>query len=135
MTPTETDPYLIQGKAYMEGGKMDQAIACFRQAAKLSPYPETWDEIGLYCLNEAQAEYACTAFEKAKELYPSYEHINEKLVVAYLIKGDIDKVWEYNLLCTHPIDSKQLETLCKTLKEISKSDLPPYIKNLLEALS
>lgn len=135
LSPEDADPYLVEGRAYMEGGENDKAIVCWQKATSLSPYPETWDEIGLYCLNAGQAAYACKAFEHAKELDNGYELINEKLSVAYMMAGDREKFQHYNNLSAHPVDPQKLENFYQQLKRLDKEDIAQIVSKLLDSLS
>ena len=132
--PDDSLSYLIEGRTYMEGQETDKAIACWEKATAIAPYPETWDEIGMYCLNAGQAEYACRAFEIVKEMNPTYTFIYEKLSVAYLIAGNKDKFKEYNLLSSYPVNPQKFEDFYEQLKSIDKEDMMQIVNKLLNSL-
>lgn len=54
----------------MEDGNPEQGIKQWARALKIAPYPETWNEIGLICMEINQIEYARVAFEHVKKMLP-----------------------------------------------------------------
>ena len=135
LAPKEADPYLIEGRARMEGGENDKATACWHRATQLSPYPETWNEIGLHCLSSGQAEQACQAFERVKEMDDSFEYIYDKLTIAYMMAGDFEKARHCNSLSIRPLPAKQLDSIFQQLQSMDKEEIAKIISKLLESLS
>ena len=134
LNPEEPLSYLIEGRAYMEGQETDLASAAWKKAVDLAPYPETWDEIGLYCLNAGQPRQASQAFEQTKELDPGYPHIHEKLAMSYLMAGDKEQFEHYNRLSAYPIRQERLDSFYEQLNNIDKEDMMQLINRLLRSL-
>ena len=46
--PEDVDPYLIEGRMYMEDDNFNKAIEKWATALDYAPYADTWNEIGIY---------------------------------------------------------------------------------------
>lgn len=88
LNPKDIDPYLVEGRIYMEEEEYEKGIKQWAKALEYAPYAETWHEIGLCSMEIGQLSYAKLAFERVKEMEPDYEGINEKLVSIYMLLKD-----------------------------------------------
>ncbi|MDO4163725.1 MAG: tetratricopeptide repeat protein [Bacteroides sp.] len=111
INPDDAEVDLIEGRIYMEEDNIDRAIDCWEDALDKAPYPDTWYEIGVSCLETGRMEHARTAFERVKELDPDYEGINEKLTSLYIVLRDKENFKKYNKLCAHPLTPKDLNRI------------------------
>ncbi len=134
VNPEDIDPYLIEGRIYMEDGDYDKAVKKWALALEYAPYADTWNEIGMCSMEIGQLNYAKLAFEHVKELEPDFEGINEKLTSLYMLLKDKENFLKYNQLCEHPFQLKELEKLEQLLENENKDELAKVMKNILNAL-
>lgn len=132
--PEDIDPYLIEGRMYMEDGDIDKAVKKWALALEYAPYADTWNEIGIYSLELGQLSYARLAFEHVSELDPLFENINEKLAALYLLLKDKENFQKYNQLCKRPFQLEDLKEIEKLLESEEQKDLAKAMKNILNAL-
>jgi superkiller protein 3 len=71
--PNESSFYAGLGFALQETGKLEEAIAAFRQAIKLQPDANTYNNLGLALAKQKKLEEAITAFRQAIQLKPDAE--------------------------------------------------------------
>lgn len=134
LAPCEIDAYLIEGRIYMEEGNQEEGVNQWSKALHYAPYATTWHEIGLYCLDINNLQYAKLAFERVKELEPDFEGINEKLASIYLVLKDKKNFLEFNRLCKHPIKQEELDLIEKRLENENEKDLLLALKDFFDAL-
>lgn len=134
IAPEDVDPYLIEGRMYMEDGDYDKAVKKWALALEYAPYADTWNEIGLNSMEVGQLGYAKLAFERVKELEPQFEGINEKLASLYMLLKDKENFLKYNQLCEHPFQLEDLAKLEKLLESEDKEELAKVMKNILNEL-
>ncbi len=74
--------------ALLREGKIDEAIAQFREAMKLKPdYGEAYNDLGIALLKKGAAEDAIATWEKALTLQPDSAEIHNNLAVALIQRG------------------------------------------------
>ena len=134
LAPEEVDPYLVEGRIYLEEGNYEKGVKQWATALEYAPYAVTWHEIGMYSMEIGQLSYAKLAFEHVKEMEPDFEGINEKLTSLYMLLKDKENFMKYNQLCEHPFKLEELEKLQQMLKEEDQEDLAQVMKNIFDAL-
>ena len=132
--PEEIDPYLLEGRAFMEDGDYEKAVKKWAKALKIAPYAETWNEIGMYSMEMGQLNYAKLAFERVKEMEPDFSRINERLAMLYIIQGDKENFAKYNPLCEHPLDLEELKRVKRVLEGQDQSEMAQLMKEIIKAL-
>lgn len=132
--PDEVDPYLIEGRIYMEEGNYEKGVKQWAIALENAPYADTWYEIGMNSMEIGQLSYAKLAFEHVKEMEPDFAGINEKLTSLYMLLKDKENFLKYNQLCDHPFELKELENLQQMLEDDEQEDLAQVMKNIFESL-
>ena len=132
--PEDVDPYLIEGRMYMEDDNFNKAIEKWATALDYAPYADTWNEIGIYCMELGQLSYARLAFEHVLDLDPHFENINEKLASLSMLLKDKENFLKYNQLCKHPFQQEDLEKLKELLESEDKEELVKAMRNILNAL-
>lgn len=132
--PEEVDPYLLEGRAFMENGDYEKAVKKWAKALKIAPYADTWNEIGMYSMEMGQLSYAKLAFERVKEMEPGFEKINERLASLYVLLRDKENFMKYNQLCKHPLDQEELKKIEKVLEGEDKDELAKMMKNIISAI-
>lgn len=133
LSPEEVDPYLIEGRIYMEEGEYEKGVKKWGKALKYAPYADTWHEIGLYSMEIGLLNYAQLAFERVKEMEPDFNGINEKLTTLYILLKDKDNFMKYNQLCEHPFKLEELERVEQMLQE-DQDELAAVVKSIFKAL-
>lgn len=134
LNPEEADPYLIEGRIYMEEKNYEKGVKQWAKALELAPYAETWHEIGMYSMEIGQLSYARLAFERVKKMEPEYQGINEKLASLYMLLKDKENFLKYNQLCEQPFDLNELQKLQQILEDEDKGDLAKAMKTIFESL-
>ncbi len=132
--PEDAAPYLVEGRTYLEDGDYDTAIKKWALALEYAPYAETWYEIGTYCLELDQLNYAKFAFEHVKELDSQFEYINEKLAAIYLLLNDKENFHKYNQLSKQPFRPEDLQKIEQLLESEDKGELAKAMRDILNAL-
>lgn len=128
------DSYLMEGRMLLEDGNLTEARKAWEIALEYSPGPETWDEIGVCCMELGALDYSREALKRTKELDPSFDYINEKLTLLYLLLKDTENFEIYNRLCKHPFQPKKAEEINNVLKSGNPKAVAEAVKNILNAL-
>ncbi len=89
----------------------------------MHPYADTWNEIGIYCMELGQLSYARLAFEHVLDLDPHFENINEKTGLSLCCFKDKENFLKYNQLCKHPFQQEDLEKLKELLESENREEL------------
>ena len=134
LAPEEIDPYLIEGRIYMEEGEYEKGVKRWAKALEYAPYADTWHEIGMCSMEIGQLSYAKLAFEHVKEMEPDFEGINERLTSLYMLLKDKENFMKYNQLCEHPFRLEELDKLQQILQEDNQEELALVMKNIFNAL-
>lgn len=134
LAPKEVDPYLIEGRIYMEEDQPEKGVKKWAIALQNAPYADTWHEIGMFSMDIGQLSYAKLAFERVKELEPDFAGINEKLASIYMLLRDKENFMKYNQLCENPFDLEELDKLHQMLEDEDQKDLAKMMKNIFDAL-
>ena len=134
LSPEEIDPYLIEGRIYMEEGEYEKGVKRWAKALEYAPYADTWHEIGMCSMEIGQLSYAKLAFEHVKEMEPDFEGINERLTSLYMLLKDKENFMKYNQLCEHPFRLEELDKLQQILQEDNQEELALVMKNIFNAL-
>ena len=134
LAPEEIDPYLIEGRIYMEEGEYEKGVKKWAKALEYAPYADTWHEIGMCSMEIGQLSYAKLAFEHVKEMEPDFEGINERLTSLYMLLKDKENFMKYNQLCEHPFRLEELDKLQQILQEDNQEELALVMKNIFNAL-
>ena len=134
LAPEEIDPYLIEGRIYMEEGEYEKGVKRWAKALEYAPYADTWHEIGMCSMEIGQLSYAKLAFEHVKEMEPDFEGINERLTSLYMLLKDKENFMKYNQLCEHPFRLEELDRLQQILQEDNQEELALVMKNIFNAL-
>ncbi len=132
--PEETDPYLVEGRIYMEEGEYEKGVKKWAKALEYAPYADTWYEIGMSSMEIGQLSYAKLAFEHVKEMEPDFIGINEKLTSLYMLLKDKENFMKYNQLCEHPFELEELDRLQQILQEENQEELAIAMRNIFNAL-
>lgn len=134
LAPDEVDPYLIEGRIYMEEDQPEKGTKKWAIALQNAPYADTWHEIGMYSMELGQLSYAKLAFERVKEMEPDFKGINEKLASLYMVMRDKENFMKYNQLCETPFDLEELDKLQQMLEDEDQKDLAKMMKGIFDAL-
>ncbi|WP_373725100.1 tetratricopeptide repeat protein [Bacteroides heparinolyticus] len=134
LNPEDINSYLIEGRIYMEEGEYEKGAEKWDRAVEYAPYAETWYEIGLYCMEINQLNYAKKAFEQVKQMSPDFEDINEKLASLYMLLKDKENFTKYNSLCKHPLEWEKVEKLKQLLQDDNQNELIQIIKDIFDGL-
>lgn len=132
--PNDVENYLMSGRIYMEDQKPQEAVREWAKALNMSPYPETWNEIGLICMEINQIEYAQVAFEHVKREAPDFEGINERLTSIYLLLHDKENFMKYNKLCKKPISQDELKELQQMMNKEEREEMAKIMKEIFDSL-
>lgn len=132
--PEDVENYLMSGRIFMEDGKTQEAIKEWSIALRIAPYPETWNEIGVICMDINQIEYAKIVLEHVKKKVPDFEGINERLTSIYLLLRDKENFIKYNKLCKKPISQEELKELQQMMNEEEREEMAKIIKEIFESL-
>lgn len=134
LAPEDPEPYLLEGRIYIDEGNYDKGIKAWAQALNYSPCADTWNEIGMHSMEIGYLDYAKLAFERVCELEPDFQGINEKLTILYMTLHDKENFLKYNEKCSRPFNLKELEKLQKALKSEDQQDLASYMQKIIKAL-
>src|SRR5207245_2257744 len=78
------------GEAYRATGKLEDAIAAYRQALALKPdYAEAHKSLGIVLWDQGKLDEAIACFRHALALKPAYVHAHAGLGLALLRAGDL----------------------------------------------
>lgn len=128
LNPAEVDAYLIEGRIYQSEGNASQALRQWIKAIRKAPYADTWNEVGMSCLETGEIRLASIAFEHVKRIEPDFAGINEKLAIVSLLLHDKENFAKYNVLCQRPIGPDEQ----KLIEEAGQSD---DLTQLLQAVT
>lgn len=134
LAPDDSEAYLIEGRIYMNEDEYEKGIKQWKLALKCAPYAETWNEIGIHCMEIGYLEYARMAFEHVCELDPDFLAVNEKLAILCMTLHDKENFLKYNEKCHHPFQVEELERLQTILENNDREDLVAYMQNIIKAL-
>ena len=134
--PESHEGYLMEGRFYMEEGKMEQAVMEWGEVYKLtSNSPDFSFVIGNWCLEAGQVRYALHAFERVLRENPKYGmHIHEKMTVAAIVLGEKEKFLEHNAQCERPIDLKDLSHPTGLLADAGLGDEAQLLLNAIHRM-
>lgn len=85
LAPCDAEPYLLEGRIYMEEDNFSMARAEWALALRYAPEADTWMEIGNYSLEFRMLENARFCFEQVLEEAPEYPKICEQLAAVCLV--------------------------------------------------
>ena len=134
LTPEDPQPYLIEGRFYVEEGEVEKGVDKWAQALACAPSVDTWYEIGLASMETGLTVYAQAAFERVKEMDPDFEGINERLTILFILINDKENCMKYNGLCKHPFKPEELDKFQEALQEKSGEELATAMKEIFNAL-
>jgi predicted O-linked N-acetylglucosamine transferase (SPINDLY family) len=81
-----------RGAALAQQGKLDEAVACYRQALALRPdYAEAHNNLGAALRQQGKLDEAVASFRRAVELKPDYAGAHSNLGVALSEQGQPDE--------------------------------------------
>lgn len=115
LAPQDAEPYLLEGRIYMEEDNFDLARAEWALALRYAPEADTWMEIGNYSLEFRMLENARFCFEQVLEEDPEYPKICEQLAAVCLVLQDHEGFKKYNAMSG---DSINLDSLRDTILEM-----------------
>ncbi len=134
INPQDSDVYLIEGKAHLENGDINESIKSWDKALECAPDAITWHEIGLCSMEAYLLDISQSAFEKVKELEPNFYGINEKLATLYILQNNEEKFAEYNKMCKYPLQPDEISRLHQLLKTGNKEENMKNIRTVLNTL-
>ena len=111
LAPQDAEPYLLEGRIYMEEGNFDQARAEWALALRYAPEADTWMEIGNYSLEYRMLENARFCFEQVLEEDPEYPKVCEQLASVCLVLQDHEGFKKYNEMCGNSINLESLRNM------------------------
>jgi len=80
------------GKAFLEKGQVDEAIAQFQKALEINPnYGEAHMNLGITLLQKGRVDEAMPEFQKALEIDPKLVQAHNNLGWVFLQKGKLDE--------------------------------------------
>ena len=132
LAPQDAEPYLLEGRIYMEEDNFDLARAEWALALRYAPEADTWMEIGNYSLEFRMLENARFCFEQVLEEDPEYPKICEQLAAVCLVLQDHEGFKKYNAMSG---DSINLDSLRDTILEMGVDgeqmlrELDDFLKN------
>ena len=132
--PENPEPFLIEGRVYLEERNKEKAFNCWEKALRIAPLPDTWHEIGMHSLEMGAYDSAKHAFEKVCQLDPDYEGIYERLTILYMMLQDKKNFKKYNQKCSRPFNLSELEKLMKELNKNDQQDLASCMQKIIKAL-
>ncbi len=115
--PESIDAYLVEGRMYLDEGRTYEAFMQWAKAISYEPYAETWNEIGMNCIEAGHYQLAKTVLERVWMMDPNFKNINEKLTTLCLILQDKKNFKKFNALCQHPMDTQTYKHLQQALTQ------------------
>lgn len=134
LNPEEVDAYLIEGRIYQSEGNATQALRQWMKAIRKAPYADTWNEIGMNCLEAGEIRLASIAFGHIKRIEPDFAAINEKLAVVSLLLRDKEKFAKYNALCQRPIGPDEQKLIEEAGRSDNQTQLLQAVAQILDML-
>lgn len=129
--PKDPEPYLLEGRIYMDENNFDKARGEWGMALRYSPEAETWYQIGTYSIDYNMIENARFCFEQALKLNPDMDGINEQLASVCLILKDHKGFYKYNQLSNNPLN---FEAMYEGLSALGSSDLVKELKSFMDEI-
>lgn len=129
LSPKDADPYLLEGRVYMDENDFEKAREQWGIALRHSPTADTWYQIGTYSIEYNMIENARFCFEQAMKLEPDMEGLAGQLASLCLILKDHKGFYKYNQLSEAPLD---FEAMYESLQAMGSSDLIKEIKNFMK---
>ncbi len=108
--------YLSEARIYLDEKKPKEADQACKTAMKYANDAETWHLIATFCFESEMFIKAQYAFEKAYELAPTKELL-EQLAVVSIINNDIDTFNKYNAESDSPLNLELMEDVCALLTD------------------
>ncbi len=128
------EPYIVEGRIYLEEGDGEEAMRQWDLALQNPPRDYTWNKLGECCLELGEYKYARLAFEEVREISPRYARVNERLAVICLIQLDMENFRRYNKESDNPIgeaEAREFERLLKTGEKDGEEILKTLLKEYL----
>lgn len=133
--PEEYLSYLIEGRVRLAERKEEKAAKCFLQALKYSPSEaDTWNEIGIYCMDYGMLQGAREAFEHVKEIEADFSGVNERLAAISILLHDKESFLKYNKLCKYPIHQAEFKKIEKILNGMDDREMAQAVMNILKSI-
>lgn len=129
ITPNEPEPYLLEGRIYMDEDDFDNSRTQWGIALQHAPDAETWYQIGSYSVEYNMIENARFCFEQARKLDPEMQGINEQLASVCLILKDHKGFYKYNRLSSSPLN---FQAMYDTLAAMGSTDLIKEIQSFMD---
>lgn len=130
VSPEESEPYLLEGRIYMNEDNFDKAREMWGMALRYSPEAETWYQIGIYSMECTMIENARFCFEEAWKLNPNIDGLNEQLTSACLILRDYKAFYKYNQQSGKPMDIEGVYKSFVGLNSEIASDLRKFLDDV-----
>lgn len=134
LQPDAIEPYILEGRMYMEDGDSKKAVKRFAQAVECAPCADTWYEIGECCAEIGHLKYAKVAFERAWEMDPYYKGLNDRLAAICMLLKDKESFDKYNDLSENPFQLEELEKWEEVLKGKDNNELARLMREILNAM-
>jgi tetratricopeptide (TPR) repeat protein len=91
------------GNALKDQGRLDEAVACYREALRLQPnYAVAHSNLGVALMEQGQLAEAAASYRQAVRLRPGLAQAHFNLGTALLLMGDYERGWpeyEWRLKC------------------------------------
>lgn len=129
--PKDPEPYLLEGRIYMDENNFEKARGEWEKALHHAPEAETWYQIGTYSIDYNMVENARFCFEQALKMNPNMEGINEQLASVCLILKDHKGFYKYNQLSNTPLN---FQTMYEDLSEMGSSDLVKELRSFMDEI-
>ncbi len=134
LTPDLVDCYTIGGRICLGENNPSKAINYFKKALQLSPYADTWFEIGNYLLEAGELQEVAFIYENIKKLEPDFDRIDERLALIYLLLEDWPNFETHNRLCRNPISEEEQQYITDFMARTDGQGLPALIKDIINKL-
>lgn len=131
LDPDDVEPYLLEGRIYMDEDDYEKARLEWEEALHRSPEADTWYQIGTYSIDYNMIENARLCFEQALNLDPEIEGIYEQLASVCLILKDHKGFYKYNQRSNAPLD---FEAMYEGLTALGSSDLVKELKTFMDEI-
>ena len=115
LAPQDAEPYLLEGRIYMEEDNFDLARAEWALALRYAPEADTWMEIGNYSLEFACSRTHASASSRCWKKIPSTPRSANNLAAVCLVLQDHEGFKKYNAMSG---DSINLDSLRDTILEM-----------------
>lgn len=129
--PEDSEPYLLEGRIYMDEDNFESAREEWEMALRCAPEAETWYQIGTHSIDYNMIENARFCFEQALKMNPDMEGLNEQLASVCLILKDHKGFYKYNQLSNTPLD---FQAMYEGLSAMGSSDLVKELRNFMDEM-